>query len=104
MRTTCILALIALMLMTAIPVYAGTTPQEDEFPNYAAAVPTQTDTSDEAGDRGAVGDTAAAVEKTTDLTAVTCGIAPANGLAAIPCIAAQGINLLSAGVSWLFGK
>ncbi len=103
MRTTCILALIALMLMAAIPVSAGTTP-EDEFPGYAAPVLTETGTSDEAGGRETVGDTAAAVEKTTDLAAVTCGIAPANGLAAIPCIAAQGINLLSTGVSWLFGK
>jgi len=104
MRTTCILALIALMLMVAIPVHAGTTPEEDECPNYAAPVLADTNTSGEARDREAPGETAAAVEKTTDLAAVTCGIAPANGLAAIPCIAAQGINLLSAGVSWLFGK
>ena len=104
MRTTCILALIALMLMAAIPASAGTTPEEDEFPSYTAPVLTETDTSDEAGGRETVGDTAATVEKTTDLASVTCGIAPANGLAAIPCIAAQGINLLSAGVSWLFGK
>lgn len=104
MRTTCVLALIALMLMAAVPVCAGTAPEEDEFPTYAASVHTETDASDETGGREAVGDTAAAAEKTTDLAAVTCGIAPANGLAAIPCIATQGINLLSAGVGWLFGK
>ncbi len=102
MKTTGIRALIALLLLVAMPAFANTPLEEGAFPRDNALV--VTDNPDESDAKKAVGDAAATVGRMTNLAAVTCGIVTVDGLAAVPCLAAQGINLLSAGVSWILGK
>lgn len=61
--------------------------------------------SEEGSARQAVANAASAVADTTDTASMVCGaVGPAGGLAAVPCIAAQGVNLIANGISWLFSR
>ncbi len=106
MKTTGILALTVLVLLVAVPAFAGTPMEEGAFPgdNALVVTDTHTDSPDESDVGKTLGDAAATVERMTNLAAVTCGIVTVDGLAALPCVGVQGINLFSAGVSWIFGK
>lgn len=115
MKITNAFAPIMLLTVLAVPAFAETLTEQNhaqrlEADNASRASLTEPAANSELYEysvpqtRQDISDAAAAVEKTTDLAAIACGIAPANGLAAVPCLAAQGINLLSAGVSWIFGK
>ena len=75
--------------------------------NTVAPVETVSEVSEasEGSARQAVANAASAVANTTNTASMVCGATgPAGGLAAVPCIAVQGVNLIANGISWLFSR
>jgi hypothetical protein len=54
-----------------------------------------------AGSGNTVENAAGKIERATDLPSITCGISPAPGMAALPCLAVDAVNLASKAVGWI---
>ncbi len=44
---------------------------------------------------------ASAIERATTATSITCGISPAAGIVALPCLAVDSVNFASKAVGWI---
>ncbi len=68
-----------------------------------AATPESTESAPEkpAGNESTVEHAAHAIERATTATSIACGISPAPGLAALPCLAVDTVNFASKAVGWI---
>lgn len=41
------------------------------------------------------------IERATHLSSISCGISPASGLAALPCLAVDAVNFTATAVGWI---
>jgi hypothetical protein len=77
----------------ATPVTGAAVPEGDA----TEAIPTPESNSGESAGKKVAGK----VERATHLSSIFCGISPAAGLAALPCLTADAVNFTATAVGWI---